>query len=48
MAKLEKSECELVLKLAGDVIGDKGFIGTDYILTPVRKPKKSRPVHLRT
>jgi hypothetical protein len=39
MAKLEESECELILKLAGDAIGDKGFIGTDYIITPVRKPK---------
>jgi len=39
MAKLEGSECEMILKLAGDVIGDKGFIGTDYIVTPVRKPK---------
>jgi hypothetical protein len=39
MAKLAESECEMILKLAGDVIGDKGFIGTDYIITPVRKPK---------
>jgi hypothetical protein len=39
MAKLKGSECEMILKLAGDVIGDKGFIGTDYIITPVRKPK---------
>jgi hypothetical protein len=39
MAKLTGSECEMILKLAGDVIGDKGFIGTDYIITPVRKPK---------
>ena len=39
MAKLEGSDCEMILKLAGDAIGDKGFIGTDYILTPVRKPK---------
>jgi hypothetical protein len=39
MAKLEGSECEMILKLAGDAIGDKGFIGTDYIITPVRKPK---------
>ena len=29
----------MILKLAGDVIGDKGFIGPDYIITPVRKPK---------
>jgi hypothetical protein len=46
MAKLEGSECELILKLAGDVIGDKGFIGTDYIITPVRKPK-NRDLYLR-
>jgi hypothetical protein len=39
MAKLAGSECEMILKMAGDVIGDKGFIGTDYIITPVRKPK---------
>jgi hypothetical protein len=39
MAKLTGSECEMILKLAGDVIGDKGFIGTDYIITPIRKPK---------
>jgi len=39
MAKLEGSECEMILKLAGDAIGDKGFIGTDYIITPIRKPK---------
>ncbi|MBV9140085.1 MAG: hypothetical protein JO115_04075 [Pseudonocardiales bacterium] len=29
----------MILKLAGDVIGDKGFIGPDYIITPVRKPQ---------
>ncbi len=39
MAKLTGSECEMILKLAGSVIGDKGFIGTDCIITPVRKPK---------
>jgi hypothetical protein len=39
MTKLAGSECEMILKLAGDAIGDKGFIGTDYIITPVRKPK---------
>jgi hypothetical protein len=39
MAKLKDSECETILKAAGGVIGDKGFIGTDYILTPVRKPQ---------
>ncbi len=39
MAKLTGSECEMILKLAGDAIGDKGFIGTDDIITPVRKPK---------
>jgi hypothetical protein len=30
---------ETILKAADDVIGDKGFIGTDYITTPVRKPQ---------
>lgn len=44
MAKLTGSECEMILKLAGSVIGDKGFIGTDYIITPVRKPK-NRELH---
>jgi hypothetical protein len=38
MAKLAESECEKILKAAGGVFGDKGFIGTDYITTPVRKP----------
>jgi DDE superfamily endonuclease len=38
MAKLAGSDCETILKLAGGVFGDKGFIGTDYITTPVRKP----------
>jgi hypothetical protein len=28
----------MILKLAGDAIDDKGFMGTDYIITPVRKP----------
>ncbi len=44
MAKLRGSECEMILKQAGSVIGDKGFIGTDYIITPVRKPK-NRELH---
>jgi DDE superfamily endonuclease/Helix-turn-helix of DDE superfamily endonuclease len=44
MAKLTGSECEMILKLAGSVIGDKGFIGPDYIITPVRKPK-NRELH---
>jgi hypothetical protein len=39
MAQLEGSQCEMILKLAGDSIGDKGFIGTDYLITPVRKPQ---------
>lgn len=46
MAKLKGSECEMILKLAGDVIGDKGFIGTDYIITPVRKPE-DRDLYMR-
>jgi hypothetical protein len=39
MAKLEGSEVEKILKKAGGAFGDKGFIGTDYITTPIRKPQ---------
>ena len=39
MAKLKKSDVEKILKKAGGVFGDKGFIGTDYITTPIRKPE---------
>jgi hypothetical protein len=39
MKKLRGSGSEMILKAAGGVIGDKGFIGTDYIITPVRKPE---------
>ena len=39
MAKLKGSDAEKVLKKAGGVFGDKGFIGTDYITTPIRKPE---------
>ena len=46
MAKLKDSESETVLKAAGDVVGDKGFIGTDYITTPVRKPQ-DRELYIR-
>ncbi|MGH3801241.1 MAG: transposase family protein [Pseudonocardiaceae bacterium] len=46
MAKLKESECEMILKSAGDAIGDKGFIGTDYIITPVRKPQ-DRDLYMR-
>jgi hypothetical protein len=46
MAKLKGSKCERILKEAGGVIGDKGFIGTDYIVTPVRKPEH-RELYLR-
>ena len=38
MKKLKGSAVERVLKKAGGVFGDKGFIGTDYITTPIRKP----------
>jgi hypothetical protein len=38
MAKIDET-VEKILRNAGGVIGDKGFIGTDYITTPVRKPK---------
>ena len=46
MAKLKGSECAMILKQAGGVIGDKGFIGTDYITTPVRKPE-GRELYIR-
>jgi DDE superfamily endonuclease/Helix-turn-helix of DDE superfamily endonuclease len=39
MAKLKGSDAEMILKRAGGVFGDKGFIGTDYITTPIRKPE---------
>ena len=39
MAKLKGSDAEMILKMAGGVFGDKGFIGTDYITTPIRKPE---------
>ena len=39
MKKLKGSAAEKILKKAGGVFGDKGFIGTDYITTPIRKPK---------
>jgi len=40
------SECETILKSAGGVFGDKGFIGPDYITTPVRKPQ-DRDLYIR-
>jgi hypothetical protein len=46
MAKLKERECETILKMAGGVFGDKGFIGTDYITTPVRKPQ-DRELYMR-
>jgi hypothetical protein len=46
MGKLTDSESEKILKAAGGVFGDKGFIGTDYITTPVRKPKH-RDLYIR-
>jgi len=42
MAKLDGSDVEKILKKAGGVFGDKGFIGTDYITTPIRKPQCRR------
>lgn len=39
MAKLKGSDVEKILEEAGGVFGDKGFIGTDYITTPIRKPQ---------
>ncbi len=44
MAKLKGSDVEKILKKAGGVFGDKGFIGTDYITTPIRKPAVERAV----
>ena len=46
MVKLKESECETILKAAGGVFGDKGFIGTDYITTPMRKPQ-DRDLYMR-
>jgi hypothetical protein len=46
MTKLKGSECETILKAAGGVFGDKGFIGTDYITTPIRKPE-GRELYMR-
>jgi hypothetical protein len=46
MRKLTGTECETILKHAGGVIGDKGFIGTDYITTPVRK-LEDRELYMR-
>jgi hypothetical protein len=39
MAKLDGSDVQRILKKAGGVFGDKGFIGTGYITTPIRKPQ---------
>jgi DDE superfamily endonuclease len=39
MAKLKESAVDKILKKAGGVFGDKGFIGADYITTPIRKPE---------
>jgi hypothetical protein len=39
MARLKGSDVEKILKEAGGAFGDKGFIGTDYITTPIRKPQ---------
>ena len=39
MAELSGSDAEKILKKAGGVFGAKGFIGTDYITTPIRKPE---------
>jgi hypothetical protein len=39
MAKLKGSVVERILKKAGGVFGDKGFIGAGYITTPIRTPE---------
>lgn len=46
MGKLTDSVSEKILKAAGGVFGDKGFIGTDYVTCPVRKPKH-RELYIR-
>jgi len=46
MKKLTGTECETILRQPGGVIGDKGFIGTGYITTPVRKPE-GRELYIR-
>jgi hypothetical protein len=46
MRKLKETESETILKAAGGVFGDKGFIGTDFITTPVRKPQ-DRQLYMR-
>ena len=48
MAKLKGSDVETILKKAGGVFGDKGFIGTDYITTPIRKPEGRRSYNANT
>ena len=42
MRKLKGSVSEKILKKAAGVLGDKGFIGTNYITTPIRKPKSRK------
>jgi hypothetical protein len=37
-AKLKGSAIEEILKKVGGAFGDKGFVATDYITTPIRKP----------
>lgn len=39
MAKLKGSVVESILKSANGVFGNKGLIGTEYIITPFRKPQ---------
>jgi len=39
MAKLKGSVVEKILEKACGVFSDKGFIGTNYITTPIRKPQ---------
>jgi hypothetical protein len=42
MRKLSGSAAEKILKKASGVLGDKGFIGTTYITTPIRKPRSRK------
>ena len=42
MRKLKGAAAGNILKKARGVFGDKGFIGTSYITTPIRKPKSRK------
>ena len=48
MAKLKGSDAEKILKKAGGVLGDKGFIGTDYITNPHPQAGMPRAIAMGT